>query len=184
MGGGDKCLLDLGGRPVLAWLLDRLGAQARPIALNANGEVARFAAFGIGVLADPIPGLPGPLAGILAGLLWARALGAQRLLTVAGDTPFLPLDLSARLAERGAPEVIVMAASGGRLHPTIALWPTSLVALLEDWMSIENNFSVRQFVMRNSWSSCSFGEQIDPFFNINTRRILGLLGKGCIECWR
>ena len=97
MGGGDKCLLELASRPLLAHVIERLAPQAGPLALNANGDPARFAPFGLPVLPDSVPGFPGPLAGVLAGLDWAQALGAAQIVTVAADTPFFPTDLVARL---------------------------------------------------------------------------------------
>lgn len=107
MGGGDKCLLPLGGRPILAHVIDRLRPQVGPLALNANGDPARFAAFGLEVVADDFPGFAGPLAGLLAGMDWAAARGLPLVVTAAADTPFFPRDLVARLraamAETGAP---------------------------------------------------------------------------------
>ena len=73
MGGGDKALLDLGGRPMVAHVIDRLGVV--PTAISANGDPDRFAAFGLPVLPDPIPGWLGPLSGVLAGMGWAAAQG-------------------------------------------------------------------------------------------------------------
>ena len=127
LGGGDKPLRLLGGRPMLARVLERLLPQVEQIAISANGDPARFAAFGLPVLPDDGPaGRAGPLAGILSGLQWARREAAfEKLLTVAGDTPFFPTDLAARLnaASAGHPDRIAVAASGGRRHPVFALWP-------------------------------------------------------------
>src|SRR5262245_1961092 len=79
MGGGDKCLLELGGRPILAHVIERLAPQVAAMALNANGDPRRFAAFGLPVLADSVAGHAGPLAGVLAGLDWAAARGASAI---------------------------------------------------------------------------------------------------------
>ena len=73
MGGGDKGLLTLAGRPVLAHVLARFGSQVETLALNANGDPSRFDAFGLPVVADTVEGFAGPLAGILAGLEWAAS---------------------------------------------------------------------------------------------------------------
>ena len=102
MGGGDKGLLPLGGRPILAHVIERLAPQVERLALNANGDPARFAAFGLPVLADSVPGHAGPLAGVLAGLDWAAAEGAEAIVTAAADTPFFPRDLVARAAAAAA----------------------------------------------------------------------------------
>ena len=126
MGGGDKALLPLLGRPMLSHLLARLAPQVEAVALSANGDPARFAgvAPGVAVLPDSLPGHPGPLAGILAGMDHAAGLGMGWVLSVPGDTPLVPPDLVARL--RGSGAVIACAASAGRLHPPVALWPVEL----------------------------------------------------------
>src|SRR5579859_1574255 len=129
MGGGDKALLPLAGRPLLAHVLDRV--RLGPIAISANGDPARFSQFGLPVLPDGIPDQAGPLAGILAGLEWAAALPeVDHLISVPADTPFLPPDLVARLiaARDAADAEIALAASGGRLHPVVGLWPVALAA--------------------------------------------------------
>jgi molybdopterin-guanine dinucleotide biosynthesis protein A len=127
MGGGDKCLLPWEGGVVLDAIIAGLAPQAAPVALNANGDPARFAAWGLPVLPDPIEGHPGPLAGILAALDWAGRLGAPLVLTWPGDAPRPPADLLARLRAAGAPAV---ARAGGRLHPVAGLWPAALAPAL------------------------------------------------------
>src|ERR1700730_11950641 len=123
MGGGDKPLLMLAGRPLLDHALDRVRPQSHAMVLNANGDPTRFAPWGLPVVADTLPDFPGPLAGILAAMRWTTALhpATEYLLSVPGDTPFLPQDLGARLAaarlEAGTP--IACAASEGRVHPVI-----------------------------------------------------------------
>ncbi len=98
MGGGDKCLLPLAGRPVLASVIARLRSQVSDIVINANGEPARFARFGLPVVADSVAGFAGPLAGVHAGLEWVKANrpGTRYVVTVASDTPFFPEDLVQR----------------------------------------------------------------------------------------
>ena len=109
MGGGDKGLLALGDRPLLAHVIDRLAPQVAGLALNANGDPARFAGFGLPVLGDSIAGFPGPLAGVLAGLDWAAGQGTECIVTAAADTPFFPRDLVARLCD----------AAVGQVHPLV-----------------------------------------------------------------
>lgn len=171
LGGGDKCLLDLGGRPMLARIIDRLGPQCGPLALNANGDAARFAGFGLPVLPDSLPGFPGPLAGILAGMDWAAGLGADRVVSVAGDTPFLPRDLVARLRQSG--DGIVLAASRDsrghdREHPTFGLWPAALRedlrARLTGGERRVRGFALSHGAVAAVWNADPF----DPFFNVNT----------------
>src|SRR5262245_51233529 len=116
MGGGDKCLRPLGGRPILARVVERARPQADSLILNANGDPARFAAFGLPVVADTVPDFAGPLAGILAGLDWAAAAwpGIAWMMSFATDTPFFPTDLGRRLLAAAASESaeLACAASG------------------------------------------------------------------------
>ena len=133
MGGGDKTLLDIGGRPILSHVVERLAQQVSPLALNANGPASRLAGYGLPMLPDPVPDRPGPLGGILAAMLWAQGLGAREVLTAPADAPFLPRDLAAtlRAARRGAPgAAIVLARTAQGLHPVVALWPVALAPRL------------------------------------------------------
>ncbi len=135
MGGGDKSLRVLRGRTLLDHVIARIRPQVRALVLNANDDAARFAQWGLEVVADPLPDFPGPLAGVLAGMRWAAARypDADTLLSVPTDTPFLPADLVARLAaaRAAANAPIACAASGGRTHPVVALWPVALADALE-----------------------------------------------------
>ena len=121
-GGADKAFLMLQGRPLVAHAVARLTPQVDVLAISANGDPARFAGFGLPVLPDAGAAGEGPLAGVLAGLAWAKGLGADALATVAVDTPFFPGDLVARLAAGGAGRVALAADRTGT-HPTFALWP-------------------------------------------------------------
>ena len=169
MGGGDKGLLRLGGETLLARVIARLEPQCGALALNANGDPARFAGFGLPVLADPLPGHPGPLAGVLAGMDWAADLGAEAVVSVAADTPFFPEDLVARLAAPGGLALAASADEGGRVwrHPTFGLWP---VALRHDLRAALGE-GLRKIVL---WTDLHGAAEVvfpgdpDPFFNINT----------------
>src|SRR3954452_22297541 len=101
MGGGDKPMRKIGGRTILDRVIARLAPQCDGLILNANGDPARFAAFGLPVIADDVADFPGPLAGILAALEWAAASRpeVQWILSAASDCPFLPRDLVARLQQ-------------------------------------------------------------------------------------
>src|SRR5262245_46322905 len=129
MGGGDKCLRMLGGRTILARIIERLEPQAAALVVSANGDPALFAPFGLAVVADRVPGFAGPLAGIHASLKWVEANhpGIRYAVTVATDTPFFPSDLVQRFgaALKRAPSLLV-ARSGEGMHPVIGLWPVSL----------------------------------------------------------
>lgn len=164
MGGGDKGLRPLGRQPVLAHVLARLRPQAGQIALNATGDGARFAALGLKVIADPVEGHLGPLAGILAAMLWAEGLGAERVVTVPCDAPFLPMDLIARLCAAGGPAI---AASGSGLHPVCGLWPVSAAPVLEGALA-RGARKVRAFAEKLGAEVVAFDTLPDPFANLNT----------------
>jgi molybdopterin-guanine dinucleotide biosynthesis protein A len=167
MGGGDKCLLPLGNGTVLARLLTRLAPQAGALAISANGDPARFAQFGLPVLPDQ-PRHAGPLAGVAASLAWAASIGANTVLTVPGDTPFIPADLAERLAP--APS---WAVSLGALHPLVALWPVTAATGLTAWLEGGGSLRVRAFGEAIGMRAVMFLQTPDPFFNINTPADLG-----------
>jgi molybdopterin-guanine dinucleotide biosynthesis protein A len=169
MGGGDKTLKPLGGRPVLAHVIDRVRPQVAALALNANGDPARFAEYGLPVVADTVEGFAGPLAGVLAGLDWAaRAAPECRwLLSAPTDAPFLPKDLAERLVAASARAEVVVAASGGRSHPVAALWAMSLREALRAALA-RGIRKVEDFTRDHSLATVEFPtEPVDPFFNLN-----------------
>jgi molybdopterin-guanine dinucleotide biosynthesis protein A len=173
MGGGDKGLLPLGPGTVLSAILARLAPQARPLAINANGDPARFAALGLPVLPDPVPDHPGPLAGLLAAMDWAAGLGAPAVLTVPGDGPFLPMDLLPRLHEAGLP---ALAASAGRRHPVAGLWPVALAPSLREALA-RGTRKVTAFTDTLDARTVEFPvppDGPDPFLNLNTPEDLAL----------
>jgi len=173
MGGGDKSLRPLAGRRVIDHVLERLRPQVINIALSANGDPVRFAAFDLPVIADSIAEFPGPLAGVLAGMDWAADQGAEHILTVAADTPFFPADLQARLADArevaGVPIALAATPGPDRIyrHPTFGLWP---VALREDLRRALKG-GLRKVVLWCDQHGCAEAlfpvEPFDPFFNIN-----------------
>jgi molybdenum cofactor guanylyltransferase len=137
------------------------------IAINANGDPARFARFGLPVLPDPIADQPGPLAGVLAAMEWA---GQGLVATVPGDAPFIPRDLVARLAAAREADGadIAVAASAGRVHPVVALWSANLAAELRRAIVEEGLRKVERWIDRHSSVRVEFPvEPVDPFFNVN-----------------
>lgn len=168
MGGGDKGLLPLGQGTILSHVLDRFAPQVADVALNANGDPARFADLGLPVVADRIAGFAGPLSGVLAGLDWAVAQGGDHIVTVAADTPFLPCDLVPRLilAAQKAQVPIALAATPGGRHPTCGLWPVTL----RDDLHTALQAGLRKVVAwtdRHGSATAAFPDDA-AFFNVNT----------------
>ena len=170
MGGGDKCLRHLGGRPLLAHVIERLRDQVGEMILNANGDGSRFDEFGLPVVADTIPGMAGPLAGILTGMEWLRANrpDIQMMLSIPTDGPFLPLDLCSRLAAAKGAARIACARSGGRAHPPISLWDVDLADDLRRAMEKEEMRKIDLWTARHALVHVHWpAEPFDPFFNAN-----------------
>ena len=178
MGGGDKPLLPLQGRPLLAWIIERLARQTEHIAISANGPPERFASFGLPILpdtlpVDPVTGGRGPMAGVLAALDWLAKEhpGVDYVVTVSGDTPCIPHDMIRRLDFSRAVSNLPMSCtvSHGRLHPTIAFWPITAREVMHRLLPKEESPKVDTWLRR---IGCSYAiwldEGPDPFFNINT----------------
>ena len=170
LGGVDKPLLDVAGAPMLTRVLATLRADGHAIAISANGDPARFAEFDLPVLADGAFRGEGPLAGVLAGLEWAATLGADALLTVAGDTPFVPAGLAAALAPPPA-----CAASNGRAHHLVALWPVGCRGDLRRLLSVPGRRDIARFAGSIGMRRVDFAvAKCDPFLNVNTPEDLAL----------
>jgi len=171
MGGGDKCLRLLGGRPLLAHVIERAAPQVAALVINANGDGGRFARFRLPVVGDGVAGFAGPLAGVLAGLDWAaaHAPGCMRVASFATDAPFFPPDLVARLGEAlDAGAVLACAASSGRAHPVFGLWPVRLREELRDALVREGIRKVDDWTARYRLAEVDFqAGPHDPFFNAN-----------------
>jgi molybdopterin-guanine dinucleotide biosynthesis protein A len=173
MGGGDKPMRVIAGRTILERVIARLAPQCDGLILNANGDPARFAAYGLPVIADDVAEFPGPLAGILAGLDWVAANrpGVSFMLSAAADCPFLPRDLVARLdaarSEQGAQ--LAVAASDGQSHPVIGLWSVALRAELRHALVVEDIRKIDRWTARYKLATVTWpATPLDPFFNANT----------------
>jgi molybdenum cofactor guanylyltransferase len=176
MGGGDKCLLALGGRPILAHVIERLKPQIAELIISANGDPARFSTFGLPVVEDRLGFYAGPLAGILAGLEWVRTNRPESrfAITAPSDTPFLPADLVSRLCSasgEGAPDLAVARSADG-MHPVFGLWPITVAPDLEASLT-SGDRKVGEWIEQHQAKKVMFppvkigGRIIDPFFNIN-----------------
>jgi molybdenum cofactor guanylyltransferase len=173
LGGGDKCLQLLAGRPILAHVLERLDGQAAQIILNANGDPDRFAAWDLPVVADVLAGFGGPLVGVLTALEWAarHAPDVTDVVSVPADGPFLPRDLVRRLIEgRGqVGAVLACAASAGRPNPVVGLWPVTVAGALRRAIIEERVAKVDAWTARYPLATVAFDVgSVDPLFNINT----------------
>jgi molybdenum cofactor guanylyltransferase len=176
MDGADKMHIRVGKATILERTLARLRPQCVGLILNANMPAmpaARLAEAGLPVVADNVPDFPGPLAGILAGLDFAAAQKPQTawIVSAPSDCPFLPRDLVERLhrarVEAGAP--LACAASGGRRHPVIALWPVALREDLRRAITQEGARKVGAWSARYEPAVAEWpAAPVDPFFNVNT----------------
>ncbi|MCC8942703.1 molybdenum cofactor guanylyltransferase MobA [Bradyrhizobium sp. Arg68] len=173
MGGGDKPMRTIGGRTILERVIARLQPQCSELILNANGDPARFAAFGLPVIADTVADFPGPLAGILAALDWVAANrpDVALVLSAAADCPFLPRDLVARLhqalIEQNAQ--LAVAASDGQSHPVIGLWSVALRNELREALVVEDVRKIDRWTARYRLATVNWPTTpLDPFFNANT----------------
>ncbi len=172
MGGGDKALMSLDGVPLLTHAVTSLRPQCDALLISANGESGRFAAHGLPVVADDVPGFAGPLAGVLAGLDFIATYlpEARFAVSVATDTPFLPNDLVARLhAAREAKRAeLACARSDGRTHPVIALWPIAIRADLRHALIAEELRKTERFLERYRLAYADWPvDPFDPFLNVN-----------------
>lgn len=165
MSGQDKGLVLLQGRPLIVWVLERVAPQVDELFISANRNLEQYRAFGYPVLADELPDFPGPLAGLHRAM---EAAVHPLVLCAPCDTPFLPLDLAARLCtgleESGAQVAVPLA--GGRSHPAICLVRRELLSDLADYLSAGGR-RVGEWQQRLKRATVLF-EQAEAFLNINT----------------
>ncbi len=170
MGGGDKCLLPVNEKTLIAHVLAAIAPQTGDILINTNSDPAAYLKFGLPVLPDVIPGFQGPLAGLLTGMLWSRRCHPRQayILSVAGDVPFLPADLIARLARNLTEQRcdIALAKCPNGLHPTIGLWPVDLAERLEHDLMETTLRSVRDWAGQFRVAETMFAS--GSLANINT----------------
>ena len=169
--GAEKALLSLAGKPLIAHVAERLAPQVMLLAINANGDPARFAALGLPIIPDRDGGTAsaGPLSGILAGLAFAQRAGAGWMVTAAADMPFLPYDLVARLAAAADAGTLVCLAQGGAgMEPLCALWRADALAPLEAAFA-KGERAIRRAALALPHRIAPFAPgEPDPFLNLNT----------------
>ena len=173
MGGGDKTLLEVDGETILDRTLERIAPHCAEIVLNANGDLSRFAAFGLPIVGDSVPDFAGPLAGILAGMDWAHENHPEIewMASVPGDCPFLPRDLVPRLLEAASKQnkQIACAKSSEWRHPLAAVWRVSLRhdlrrALVGDGVRKVEVWAARHGIAHAEWPD----KPVDLFLNVNS----------------
>jgi molybdopterin-guanine dinucleotide biosynthesis protein A len=166
MGGVDKGLQPLRGRPMVEWVLQRLGPQVDELLLNANANGDRYAALGHRVVSDAVGGFAGPLAGLHAGLSATRE---PLLVTAPCDSPFLPLDLVARLriAREAAGADIAVAKTGTQPHPVFSLVRRDVLPHLAAFLA-GGGRKIDAWYATLAVVEVPFDDQADAFSNINT----------------
>lgn len=172
MGGVDKGLQLLHGRPMIAHVLARLAPQVDDIVINANQNHERYAAFGHRVVPDEIGGFAGPLAGLHAGL---GAISHPLAVTVPCDSPFLPPDLVARLERHLGANDLAVAKTGEQPHPVFALVRRAVAANLEAFLK-SGGRKIDAWYASLNVVEVLFDDEADAFRNINTLEELGKIG--------
>lgn len=166
MGGVDKGLQPLRGRPMIEAVLERLAPQVGPILINANRNIERYRAFGHPVIEDTIGGFAGPLAGFLAGL---QACDTDWLVTCPCDSPYLPIDLVARLADAlgDSGARIAVARAGGREQPVFALMRRSVRDDLRAFLE-QGGRKIDRWYPALDAVAVDFDDRPDAFANLNS----------------
>ncbi len=179
--GAEKALQRLGGSSLLAHVIARFQPQVDRLFLNANGDARRFAAFGLDVVPDGDPALPGgPLAGVAAALAKADRLGFKALACAPCDTPFLPLDCVARLraVQERSGALVAVARSPRGLEPMFALWTVAALAPLQAALA-RGRPTPRKLLAELGAGEALFDSagEPDPFANLNTPAELSAAAK-------
>ena len=166
MGGVDKGLVPLQGRPMIAWVLERLAPQVEEVIINANQNLEIYRGFGPAVVSDAMGGFPGPLAGLQAGM---RAASHPLVLTVPCDSPFLPADLVQRLARAKSEHGVdlAVAKTGEQAYPVISLCGRELLPHLTDYLA-RGGRKVDAWYASLKVAEVAFDDEADAFSNINT----------------
>ena len=168
MGGVDKGLQLLRGRPMIAWVLERLAPQADEIIINANQNPETYRALGHAVVSDDISGFAGPLAGLHAGL---KAASHPLVVTVPCDSPFLPSDLVSRLRSSLKDNELAVAKTGDQAHPVFCLLKRSLYEDLDAFLR-GGGRKIDAWYGKLRHVEVSFDDEAEAFRNINTREEL------------
>jgi len=166
MGGADKGLIALKGRPLAAWVLERLRPQVREVIIAANRNRHHYEALGAATVADDLPGYAGPLAGLRAGL---QAASCELVATAPCDCPLLPVDLVARLyaGMAGDAAQVAVARSAGRIEPLFCLCQRSVLPALAHYLAAGGRKAADWYVGL-AIAEVAFDDAPEAFRNVNT----------------
>jgi molybdopterin-guanine dinucleotide biosynthesis protein A len=169
MGGIDKGLQPLRGKPMAQWALERLAPQVDEVLINCNQNLDAYARFGHRLVPDEIGGFAGPLAGLHAGL---KAASTTLVVTVPCDSPFLPADLVSRLKSRLGENDLAVAKTGDQAHPVFSLVRRQVAPNLESFLR-SGGRKIDAWYAALRTVEVSFDDEADAFRNINTMEELG-----------
>ena len=169
MGGVDKGLQALRGKPMAQWALERLAPQVDEILINCNQNLDAYARFGYRLVPDEIGGFAGPLAGLHASL---KAAAHPLVVTVPCDSPFLPSDLVSRLKQHLNGKDLAVAKTGDQPHPVFSLVRRDVLANLEAFLR-SGGRKIDAWYASLATVEVSFDDEADAFRNINTLDELG-----------
>jgi molybdopterin-guanine dinucleotide biosynthesis protein A len=166
MGGMDKGLIALNGQPLAAHVAARFAPQVDELLISANQNIDAYTALGFPVIMDAMPGFAGPLAGLQAGLIHARH---PLVATAPCDSPFLPNDLVARLAEALMTHdaQLAVAQTHGRLHPVFCLCRQDLLPSLTAFLQ-SGGRKMSDWLATLKVVEVDFDDEVEAFMNINT----------------
>jgi molybdopterin-guanine dinucleotide biosynthesis protein A len=169
MGGVDKGLQTLRGKPMAQWALERLAPQVGEVLINCNQNLEAYARFGYRLVPDEIGGFAGPLAGLHAGL---KAAAHPLVATVPCDSPFLPRDLVARLQTELRSNDLAVAKTGSQAHPVFSLVRKDVLQNLQAFLE-GGGRKIDAWYASLRTIEVSFDDEADAFRNINTLEELG-----------
>jgi molybdopterin-guanine dinucleotide biosynthesis protein A len=169
MGGVDKGLQLLHGKPMAQWALERLAPQVDELLINCNQNLEAYARFGHRLVADEVGGFAGPLAGLHAGL---KAATHPLVVTVPCDSPFLAADLVARLKAGLGENDLAVAKTGDQAHPVFSLVRKDVLKNLEQFLT-GGGRKIDAWYASLKTMEVNFDDEADAFRNINTLEELG-----------
>jgi len=163
--GEDKGLVEVSGRPLIEFALQALVPQCGEIIINANRNWLLYEGYGHRVVADTLPGYPGPLAGMLAGLRQARY---DPVIFIPCDMPYLPACLVSRMRQtmNAANAGVVIPYDGERTHPVVCLMQRACMDAIESWLA-QGRHRVGEWVRSQRHTQADFTDMPSCFRNIN-----------------